>query len=256
MFCTAFLSTATHRISLQKCLAYGLQFQNHFTKNLRRTVMRYVNLSNILVLRQISLKVHSRFPTYRSMAEAKLLLDHEAIRLDKVDRKTPHESSWTPLLWAMKLLARARLEGKVKVEAPIFASLQSAFDNLEANNRRLLNYGWVNFPLAYTQVATLVVSAYFMAILFSRQFLVLPEGLSNSKYFANATVPYSSQKPYDKMTPDVVFPIFLFVEFLCIMGWIKVAETLLNPFGDDDEDFDCNYLIDRNLQVSMFPQKS
>ena len=31
---------------------------------------------------------------------------------------------------------------------------------------------------------------------------------------------------------------------------ISVAETLLNPFGDDDEDFDINYLIDRNLQVS------
>ena len=38
------------------------------------------------------------------------------------------------------------------------------------------------------------------------------------------------------------------------MGWIKVAETLLNPFGDDDEDFEINYLIDRNLHV-IFDKK-
>ena len=29
-----------------------------------------------------------------------------------------------------------------------------------------------------------------------------------------------------------------------------MAECLLNPFGEDDEDVDVNALVDRNLQVS------
>ena len=32
---------------------------------------------------------------------------------------------------------------------------------------------------------------------------------------------------------------------------MKVAEALLNPYGDDDQDFDVNFLIDRNLQVCL-----
>jgi hypothetical protein len=34
------------------------------------------------------------------------------------------------------------------------------------------------------------------------------------------------------------------------MGWLKVAEILINPFAEDDDYFEVNWLVERNLQVS------
>ena len=70
----------------------------------------------------------------------------------QIDERTPHESTWAPLLWALKLIQRARTEGKIVIEAPVYGTLVAGFDYIETSNGKILNYGWVNFPLAYTQV--------------------------------------------------------------------------------------------------------
>ena len=110
----------------------------------------------------------------------------------------------------------------LQIEAPVYANLVSSFEYLEICNRKILNYGWVNFPLAYTQVATLSVYAYLTASLFASQFL----SPSNSDMLDNETFPhvnitFSTKSPFDMHTPDVKVPWFTIIEFISYMGWIK-----------------------------------
>ena len=40
---------------------------------------------------------------------------YKAVRMKKYEKATPHEFTWTPILWAMKLLQKAKQEGKIQV---------------------------------------------------------------------------------------------------------------------------------------------
>jgi hypothetical protein len=51
------------------------------------------------------------------------------------------------MLWAINLIQKERLAGRVKIEASFFGSLFSSFDSLETSNRRIFDHGWMNFPL-------------------------------------------------------------------------------------------------------------
>lgn len=227
---------------------------DEFTRNLRLTVIRYINLSSILAFRLVSKKVFRRFPSYQSLVEANLLLPHEVRCLRYADNRTPHESTWIPILWSLRQLETSRSEGKIRIGDPVWASLITSFEYIENNNRRVLNHGWVNFPIAYAQVATLSVYAYFFYSIFGAQYLIPQEGVLDTKTFPNITTTakafFATTDPMNLHTPYLYFPFFSSFEFIGYMGWIKVAETLLNPFGDDDEDFQINYLIDRNFHVS------
>ena len=74
---------------------------------------------------------------------------------------------------------------------------------------------------------------YFGACLFSRQFLIPPENAVDRVNFPNVTMFPYAKAPFDTHTPGYVFPVFTIIEMVCYMGWIKVAESLLNPFGSN-----------------------
>lgn len=93
----------------------------------------------------------------------------------------------------------------------------------------LYSYDWISIPLVYTQVVTLAIYTYFLATVMGRQYLSSSSGAEI----------------------DLYIPIFTILQFFFYMGWLKVAEQLINPFGEDDDDFELNWCLDRNLQVSF-----
>ncbi len=117
------------------------------------------------------------------------------------------------------------------------------------------HYVWFNFHYfiaAYTQVITFTIYTYLFSNLFGHQYLEPRGSKVDASMFPELGVGFSPDGPFASHTPVVYIPIYTIIEFIAYLGWIKVAETLLNPWGDDDEDFQVNYLIDRNFQVCIF----
>ncbi|XP_030384427.1 bestrophin-4 [Scaptodrosophila lebanonensis] len=209
-----------------------IQGNDDRARAMRRTVMRYICLCQVIVFTLISPRVKKRFPTYNQIIEAGLLLENEKIIIEALDAAFPHyPKHWMPIVWAASIVMRARREGKIRDDYAV----KSIIDELNKFRGRcgfLLYYDWVSVPLVYTQVVTLATYAFFLCSVVGQQWTMDP----------------SSRAANNKI--DQYFPLFTTLQFFFYMGWLKVAESLINPFGDDDDDFELNWMIDRNLTVS------
>ncbi|KAH8296007.1 hypothetical protein KR054_000521, partial [Drosophila jambulina] len=207
--------------------------QDEHGRLMRRTIMRYMCLALTMVLSLISPVIKRRFPSYDQLIESGLLNANEANIIKAMDAKFPkHPKYWMPIIWASSIVTRARKEGRIWDDF----SLKSMIDEMNkfrAGCNMLIHYDTISVPLVYTQVVTLAVYTYFIAAIFGHQWI---DRKTRSGMYNNVV--------------DYYFPLFSTLEFFFFMGWLKVAETLICPFGDDDDDFELNWLIDRNLQVS------
>ncbi|TNM85995.1 hypothetical protein fugu_008266 [Takifugu bimaculatus] len=147
-------------------------------------------------------------------------MDHvvEAGFMSREERKkfeglhSPYNKYWIPCVW--------------------FTNLAAELNAFRGKCSMLFHYDMISVPLVYTQVVTLAVYSFFLVCLIGRQFLDPTQG-------------------YPGHDLDLYVPIFTLLQFFFYAGWLKVAEQLINPFGEDDDDFETNWLIDRNFQVSM-----
>uniref|UniRef100_A0A915E4E8 Bestrophin homolog n=1 Tax=Ditylenchus dipsaci TaxID=166011 RepID=A0A915E4E8_9BILA len=193
------------------------------TRLLKRNIIRYAVLSQTLVFRDISIPVRKRFPQIESIVQSGIMTQKE---FEIFERKEMQDNKyWVPIQWAMMLVLKARQEDKICNDVIMF-NIMEKIKQFRTDLQYLCCYDWVPVPMAYPQIVFLAVRFYFFCQLIARQSL-----------------------PIDEL--DIFVPIMTFMELLLLVGWLKVAEALLNPFGEDDDDFECNYVIDRNLSTGF-----
>lgn len=203
---------------------------------MRRTIMRYVCLCLTMVFTMISPRVKKRFPTLNNFVEAGLLNENEKAIMEDLNEKFPrHSKHWLPIVWAASIVTRARKEGRIRDDFAV-KTIIDELNKFRGQCGLLLSYDSISIPLVYTQVVTLAVYSYFITCVMGRQWLDRPDDKDPLKNHNNKI--------------DLYFPVFTTLQFFFYMGWLKVAESLINPFGEDDDDFEVNWLVDRNLQVS------
>ncbi|XP_066947266.1 bestrophin-2a-like isoform X2 [Macrobrachium rosenbergii] len=207
-----------------------IQGQDERGRLLRKSFARYINLAFCLAFSRISPRVARRFATYQDMIDAGYLTHSEKVIFEMMDESTRHHKIWMPLVWASLLVVRARKEGRVPDDYAQKAIIHE-ITNLRYNCGKLQEYHTMSVPLVYTQVVTMATYSYFGFSILGRQFLDPNQG-------------------YENHDIDFYIPIFTFLQFIFYMGWLKVAESLLNPFGDDDDDFETNDFLDRHFEIS------
>uniref|UniRef100_A0A672JEC2 Bestrophin homolog n=1 Tax=Salarias fasciatus TaxID=181472 RepID=A0A672JEC2_SALFA len=210
-------------------LSGGLQGSDERGRLLRRTMMRYASLSALLILRSVSTAVFKRFPTVDHVVEAGFMTREERKKFEGLH--SHYNKYWIPCVWFTNLAAVARSEGRIKDDHTLKLLLEE-LNAFRGKCSMLFHYDMISVPLVYTQVVTLAVYSFFLVCLIGRQFLDPSQG-------------------YPGHDLDLYVPIFTLLQFFFYAGWLKVAEQLINPFGEDDDDFETNWLIDRNFQVSM-----
>ncbi|KAK5970345.1 Bestrophin, partial [Trichostrongylus colubriformis] len=198
---------------------------NEYTRLIPLTFLLGFYVTTVVSRRDVSDKIRLRFPTVHSLVDAGLMTESEFILLEKLESPSPGVRWMAPLLWIQQLVSIEVESGRAATNyLPVFSNEMKSY---RKSFRKLFCHDWVCVPLVYTQVASLATYSFFVFCLFGRQHLGAEDGF------------------------DTVFPFFTVVQFMFYVGWYKVGQDLMRPFGLDDDDIELSYIFDRNLVISF-----
>uniref|UniRef100_A0A914C9B8 Bestrophin homolog n=1 Tax=Acrobeloides nanus TaxID=290746 RepID=A0A914C9B8_9BILA len=192
----------------------------------RKTIARWSSLQAAIAWSGISVRTLKRFPTERHLVESKLMTEEEYDMYTNTN--APHGKWFIPIIWIVNLVKQMYKQKKIDTIQMdmILKHVYSYRDGFAM----LFVYDWVKIPLVYTQVVAIATYGYFLICLVARQ-------------------PKLDEASMQKEI-CILFPIFTTFQLLFYLGWLKVGQFLMNPFGEDDDDFELNYVLDRNTCIA------
>uniref|UniRef100_A0A914UH19 Angiotensin-converting enzyme n=1 Tax=Plectus sambesii TaxID=2011161 RepID=A0A914UH19_9BILA len=143
----------------------------------RRTIVRYLVLAEVLVLRDISSSVKKRFPSLNHVVNAGLMTEEEQKMIESISIN--HAKYWMPIEWCCTMLRR--IWKRRKLEETHLHTLVEAILQYRGNLGMLMAYDWISVPLVYTQVANLSILSYFGLCLLSSQYVAEGTESASSK---------------------------------------------------------------------------
>ncbi|KAA8580456.1 hypothetical protein FQN60_005991 [Etheostoma spectabile] len=182
--------------------------------------------------------------------------------------RSPHLKYWIPIVWFSNLASKAKQEGRIQDSIDL-QNILNEMNVFRSWCATLFGYDWVGIPLVYTQVRTLFTIIILVLVLVYTQvrtlftiiILVLVLVYTQVRTLFTIII-LVLVLVYTQVVTLAVYTFF----FACLIGRqfldpaqsyqghdldLYVAEQLINPFGEDDDDFEVNWIIDRNLQVSL-----
>uniref|UniRef100_A0A1I8IS95 Bestrophin homolog n=1 Tax=Macrostomum lignano TaxID=282301 RepID=A0A1I8IS95_9PLAT len=255
--------------------------RSDLARKLRITVLRYLNLAWILMMAGVSLHIKERFgywqPKWRKFqltwqrrlqlinSDSKvqkyfgqLVTDKEmqafakSAELSNDNDHSYDPEYWLPLMWATRLIRRAKNLGCIADERQ-YLFLVNIINNFRGNLGTVWMYTEFNIPLVYTQVAVTAVYLFLASTLISTQLVDSDILLLENFPSRNGTVTRTlglNLLSYLPVIGSLEFIFYLGAK-TAFPGWFKIGMCLLNPMGKDKADIPMSDILNSNLKASV-----
>ncbi|GMS95283.1 hypothetical protein PENTCL1PPCAC_17458 [Pristionchus entomophagus] len=200
---------------------------------LRNTFARHLRLAYILIFRDISMTTRKRAPTLEFLVKAGWITQKELEMLHAGRISEDACKYWIPLQWIIVRIREMRAGNKKDSLMSDYQSVEffQEIATLRGNLGDLLSFDWVPMPIAFMQIITAAVYITMFLTVFTVQDGVVNEDGEVDYLTASWTI------------------VTLSAQLLLYLGWMKSVHVIINPFGEDDDDFEMEYLLDHHTNV-------